>query len=399
MLEPDRGGAGAPSSAPVAPQELVAELDRLRLSAGQAKTRDFKKIIGDVRDRLNAAPADWSDLPEVQFTLGTLYGEFGTEGFEMACAAWERAIAEQDKAGRVPIRAIEQLANLESRIGEKKGGKEGLDLIKRAITRLEALRTCVAGELGQPGEKPEVMRRANAERFSILGSALKRKAALLAKRKAAKWDQIRKTLEHSREAYAAGEGDPRSAQFDPYPALNHLQLTGLLHEIGSAELDRLVETAKRCADVARQRFAASYDFFDAVMAADAELAIHMIKGSLKGSAADLVRAYREAVSSVPKSARQFDSVIKQLQLLAQFYSLRGKPDDAQNATALREIARELDPNTAAPAEATPEPGKPNASPAQARTAGEEIAASSPAARTAPEDKVAKRTRKRQTKKP
>ena len=398
VLEPDRGGADALHPAPVAPQELVAELDRLRLSAGHARTRDFKKIIGDVRDRLNAAPADWSDLPEVQFALGTLYGEFGTEGFEMACAAWERAIAEQDKAGRVPIRAIEQLANLESRIGEKKGGEEGLDLIKRAITRLDALRTCAAVTLGQPGEKPEVMRRVNAERFSILGSALKRKAALLAKKEAAKWNEIGETLEHSREAYAAGEGDPRSAQFDPYPALNHLQLTGLLHEIGSAELDRLVETAKRCADVARQRFAASFDFFDAVMAADAELAIHMIKGSLKGSAADLVRAYREAVSSVPKSARQFDSVIKQLQLLAQFYSLRGKPDDAQNATALREIARELDPNTAAPAEATPEPGKPNASHAQARPAGGETA-SSPAARTAPEDKVAKRTRKRQAKKP
>ena len=153
VLEPDRDGVDALHPAPVAPQELVAELDRLRLSAGHARTRDFKKIIRDVRDRLNAAPADWSDLPEVQFALGTLYGEFGTEGFEMACAAWERAIAEEDEAGRVPIRAIEQLANLESRIGEKKGGDEGLRLIDRAITRLEALRTCAAGELGQPGEK------------------------------------------------------------------------------------------------------------------------------------------------------------------------------------------------------------------------------------------------------
>jgi hypothetical protein len=392
VLEPGRSSGSSRPPAPVAPQELVAELDRLRLVVKHAKIPDFKKIRSDVRERLSVAPSDWSDLPEVQFALGALYGEFGADGFEMACTAYERAIAEEDKAGRVPVKAIEQVANLEARIGEKKGGEEGLRLINRAITRLEGLRACaegtVAAQADHPDQVPGAVRRTNVERCSILGSALKRKAALLAKKDVAKWDEILETLRHSRDAYAAGESDPRSAQFDPYPALNRLQLAGLLRDFKPEDTEPLVQIAKRCADLARQRFAVSYDFFDAVMAADAELAIRMIDGSLKESTAALSDTYIESVSGVPKSARQFDSVVRQIELLARFYSLRGKPDDTRSAAALREIAQRFGQHRC--------PGRPripatNAPSAEAPSAREETVASPPAG-SAPKGETAKGTR-------
>ena len=81
----------------------------------------------------------WRDLPEVHAALGKLYGDFGPKAFPRARTAYLRAIAAEDKAGKVPVVAIEQLANLEARNGEKMGGMEGIKLIDAAIQRLTGL--------------------------------------------------------------------------------------------------------------------------------------------------------------------------------------------------------------------------------------------------------------------
>jgi hypothetical protein len=394
VLEPGRVEASYPP-APVTPQELVAELERLRLAAPHAPSKDLKKTMGEVQDRLSAAPPEWSDLPEIQCALGALYGEFGTDGFEAACAAYQRAIAEDDQAGRVPIKAIEQLANLEARIGEKKGGAQGLRLIESAIKRLEELRACTQPMHAEPDDGADkermTQRRVNVERCSLLGSALKRKAAILAKQMGTDWGLISKALQGSRDAYRDGEGDPATGKLDPHPALNRLQLEGLLQDFSRADSGGLIQLARRCADLARQRFASSYDFYDAVMTADAELAIRMIDGTLKDSTKELAQAYRDAVVSVLTSARQFDSVVRQLELLAQFYSLRGRGDDVLSATALRKMAHELAPSSAAPIAA--QSAQPPESPAGA---AEEPAAQADAQTVSetPAKAASKRTRSR-----
>jgi hypothetical protein len=253
------------------------------------------------------------------------------------------------------VKAIEQLANLEARTGEKKGDERGLALIERAIERLEGLRACTlrltTGE-GHAAREPTLAPRVNVERCSLLGSALKRKAAILARLDTAHWNQISDALQRSRDAYREGEGGAVTGQFDPYPALNRLQLDGLLQDFKPEEKEQLTQLAARCAELARQRFASSYDFFDAAMVADADLAQSMIDGSLKASADRLAQAYLGAVSSVPTGARQFDSVVRQLELLAQFYSLRREGDDSLCAEALRKIAKKLAPNSAAATTAT-----------------------------------------------
>ena len=161
----------------------------------------------------------------MQFALGDLYGELGPENFELAQKAYLRAITEDDQRAAFRCRAIEQLANLEARTGEKKGGKEGLDLIDRAIRRLTGLLYISAPMTGEKEAAVKMdsaeARRANAERWSLLGSAWKRKAAVLA---ADDQPGMRAALKNSRNAYASGEGATSDADFNPYAMLNRLQL-------------------------------------------------------------------------------------------------------------------------------------------------------------------------------
>jgi hypothetical protein len=126
--------------------------------------------------------------------------------------------------------------------------------------------------------------------------------------------------------------------------LNRLQLDGLLGDVHAARQTELTQLANRCKGIARERFTISYDFFDAVMVADAELAIRMIESTLAGSADTLAETYCDAVAGVPRSARQFDSVVKQLLLLAGCYRLRGSGDDKKCAEALEGVAQRLAPN-------------------------------------------------------
>jgi len=346
-----RGGDGKPSlpPKPTAPEELITELDRLRLAAHHDKKRNLKKAQRDVQDRVDTAPAEWLGLPEIQYAIASLFAEFGQEGFQLARAAYERALVAEESMGQhLPVKAIEQLANLEARTGEKIGGAEGAALIDRAIDRLKGLLACTqdvsaiqAGGTESPAVLPQ---RANVERWSLLGSAWKYKAAVLARAKEAAWSEVELALERSRDAYlVAGSAKARDT-IDPYPVLNRLQLDGLLGDVDTTRHTEFTQLANRCKGIARERFTTSYDFFDAVMVADAELAVRMIDGTLAGSADTLAEAYCYAVADVPRSARKFDSVVKQLLLLAGFYRLRGSGDDKKCAEALEGVAQKLAPN-------------------------------------------------------
>ena len=357
-LEPGQDGTERVATTPVSPRELVEGLRRLRADAPHDKKRDLKQVTREVKERLRLAPPEWADLPEVQYALGALYADYGQAGFELARAAYLRAAAQEDKSGRVSLKAIEQLANLEARAGEKQGGAEGLALIERAIDRLEGLLSCTR-ESTSPGEAATAETlggakgRTNAERWSLLGSARKRKAALLAGMSSPDWGAVKEALEQSRNAYQGRFGSASGADLEPYPVLNWLQLNGLLGDFDPDTKDQLLQWAEYAAKRARQRFAGSYDFFDAVMPADAELAIRMIERTLATSADTLAKAYHDAVADVPSNARQFDSVVQELRLLARFYKLRGLQGDLQSAAALLEVAHKLDPQSAVDAMSAP----------------------------------------------
>lgn len=354
-----QNGDSAPEP-PMAPDETVAALDRLRTETCQSDGLAFKEAKRRVAQVLGVAPADWQDLPEIQSAIGSLYAEYGQEGFELAQAAYHRALTAEDKRGRLPVKVIEQLANLEARTGEAVGGEKGVERIDRSIERLTQLLACtddpaflaseprvaIAGPVGP----------ANAERWCLLGSAWKRKGGLLARQGGARWKEVSEALSESHAAYhKAGDAAEDQAKH-PYSTLNRLQLDGLLGEVDSDTRPQLVELAKRCAEVARRRFGDSYDFFDAVMVADADLAIWMIQGKT-GGASDLSQAYRDAVAQVPRSDRQFDSVARQLELLARFYRLRGEEHDSGRAEVLTQVAASLGSSANAPAPQQAAPGR------------------------------------------
>ena len=85
-----------------------------------------------------------------------------------------------------------------------------------------------------------------------------------------------------------------------------------------------VALTQRCAEIARTRFARSGAFFDAIMPADAQLAAGLLRGSIVDEEQALIAAYTEAGQEVPHSARQFDSVLKQLRFLGELLALRAR---------------------------------------------------------------------------
>ncbi len=320
-IDPTAEGGGAEDHwRPVSPLELVDAIEAEAVNARAEGGANAEQQVQKVEQWLLAAPREWQDLATVQTALGRFYGELGSDYFERACEAYRKAIAAPDREGRLPVRAAEQLANLEARAG---AARNDVALIESAIRRLEAL---VA--LGEQG----------SERWQLLGSAFKRLAAVqLRKRRPARRAALR-ALEQARDAYAHAEQQSATGEPDPYAALNRLMLDAVLG-LPDKEGDAAIALASRCEEAARERFARSHDFFDAIMPADAQLTVYLLEGALNDErVSKAIAAYRDAAEGVPAASRQWNSVLSQLQLLAEFFEAAGKPALAEG---LRHIAHAL----------------------------------------------------------
>lgn len=329
----------------LAPDELLDWLERRRLDALRpgSERRGLNDLQRAIERRLRALPPAWLDRPDIQQTLGLLYAEYGAAGFAAARAALCRAIAEEAKSGVVALSSIEQLANIEARQAERLGHDENtrqaaVELLDAAITRLRELIRIASPDPSAPPPAEQ----ANGERQALLGSALKRQAALRIAG-GAPWAEARTLLAQAADAYRAGQGRADASGFNPYAMINRLQLDALLGQ-REAGLAALIEN---CQSAARRRFAQGYDFFDGVMAVDAELAALLAVDADLEPLQGLASRYQDAVVPLSTSARQFDSVLAQLSLMARFVEARGGAGDAARAQALAAIARQLDPQRAA----------------------------------------------------
>jgi len=106
----------------VSPDELLDELARIRVDvtrkqqpqsggSGSAAIERVKSLLA------KRCPAEWLQLPGVMSVLGATWRDLDCP--EEARKALLAAIQAEDRAGVVPIRDIEQLANIEARLGEK----------------------------------------------------------------------------------------------------------------------------------------------------------------------------------------------------------------------------------------------------------------------------------------
>ncbi len=362
-------GRGVPALPPlVSPRELVAELQQRRRDVqrqGAQVTPSLQQATAQwVQARLQAH-ADWARQPDVASAAARLLTDLGPAWFAEALRLYELALADARLVGRIDIEAVQQLANLEARHGE---ATDDLAMVNRAITRLSDLLAVVAGaparpEPGAPG--------LNAERASLLGSAYKRRAGLHAR--AGQVAAMGADLALSLAWYRAAARLDQAPEQHPYSVLNWLALTAwdpaLAPDVDAA---RQLALAQRCADAANGKFRLSRDFWDAVMAADAQWTLALLRGELGGPAADehvaqLHALYLEALSGVLLPLRGMDSVVQQLHLTAQCFAARGQhgdpagspgaASDLRTARALHALGERLLPGStrSVPGAAAPAP--------------------------------------------
>ncbi|MBH3428875.1 CHAT domain-containing protein [Pseudomonas alkylphenolica] len=347
-----------------APEELLDWLERVRLGTLGSSLNirsDFAMVFKRVNQRLHSLPPHWMKMAEVQYAVGLLYSEFGLPGYDEARRALLQSISIDSARAVVPLSAIEQLVNIETRQAQSHSEKAhglratgsandaaeadlladaALVLINDAIARVEALIRLTQLHPDNPDSGEAV---AHCERQAILGSAYKRKAVILLMA-SAPWKQVNVALRQARDAYALGDGDPSQADWNPYIRINCLQLDALLGKTNTDENEITL-----CQTTARARFQKTFDFFDAVMSADAAVAGWLLSGSLPDAtivgtdtAAALSRVYWDALMGQRASVRQFESVIKQLILLANFLLLRRLKGDSVKSETLRALAKLLE---------------------------------------------------------
>ncbi|MDT3672457.1 MAG: CHAT domain-containing protein [Aromatoleum sp.] len=344
MLEPPREETpGWGTAGMVSPAELLSTLAGARVDLGHDRV-DRATLEGRLAALLGSAPAGWQALPEVQAALGAVYGELGADAFEPACAAYCRAIEVEDHHGRVPIRIIEQLADLEVRTGEARGD---LALIDRAIVRLRGLIDLCSHPDAATGVAGPM------ERCEALGSALTRKAAILAATGGA-WTKVETVLREGRDAYACGADSTDALATDVGATTKRLQFDWLLlaDEADDAR-KHLAALATRNADAAHRRFSGSDDFLDAMKPADAEFTLRLVAGLRDRDVDDLERIYRDAAGQMLQGAHRFDAAAKEIGLLARFAALRGRRGDAALAARLDKLAARLRGSPAPPAPSRP----------------------------------------------
>ena len=322
--------AGDGDNQVASPDELLDELASRRAAlsrrAEALTDAELKRQRDEVRELIDGrCPPDWRHSPSLQSALGATWADLGD--FEEAYQAYLCAVQAEDQLGRVPIRDIEQLANVEARLGERRGDPA---LIRRALQRLQDLDRLVGEDkAGRPG--------ANAERCALRGGALKRLAGVHARALLAPSPppdqagaQLVETLAQSAQAYREGEGTAGQPGFRPYNALNGLVLQALLFKAQAAGADareaanvaawpaQALELVRLSEEEARRAFAAQADAWTALMPMDARLVQALLDGSLdQGEAAvpareQLLQAYRAELARLMIKPRELDSVLGHL---------------------------------------------------------------------------------------
>ncbi len=383
LAEPGSAGSAGASEdqAFVSMDELLDQLARIRAEFSRRPERQSESArrerVGRIQTLLDTrCPPAWRNSPGLLSALGATWRDLGEPA--LACDALLAALQADDAQGQVPIRDLEQLANLEARLGERQaraaigqpnggagqgGPAPGVAAIDRAIDRLQMLDRIVAGAAAATGSMVAAAT-PNAERAALLGSAFKRKASVFALQVLALGAapehaaqrrmlrlQMETALRQAGEAYRQGEGLPGGPQFKPYNVLNRLALEALLSAPDDDASQRDARAlATQCRQALGSAFGVDGDVWLAVMQPETVLVEQLRGGGLAadGEAASsawqaVSQAYAEAVVGLLIKPWQLDSVVAQLELLAIFsdaMALAG--DDLAAASGWQRQSGQLD---------------------------------------------------------
>ncbi|MEN5036301.1 CHAT domain-containing protein [Pseudomonas sp. TWI929] len=319
--------------------ELLDWLEGRRLQAANPDPASagggFQQVFDQVQKRLEGLPENWINQAEVQYGLGLLYNEWSeAQALQVAHESFLQALARFNGRGCVPLTAVEKLIDVEirqaclaaapSQVGDAADFKKARKLIDAAIKRADGLSKVCEAEPGVLLARRQVMR----------GRALKRKAYIVllqsqqARSKALK-NVINQSLKAAMDAYAAGE-DKLTPDWNPYAMINRIQLQIMVPKESPS-----IPDLARCEAEAQARYKQSFGVFDAVMKADVQLTRWLIgvaggtEGSRDVAERTLIDSYDDALAGQRITARQFESVVRQLQLIECWLNWDGKPKQAQ----------------------------------------------------------------------
>ncbi len=331
--------AASESERLVAVEELLDRIGQQRNEIARREAllsaEEAQAIADRIARLLDDCPREWRGLARTETLLGQLYGDLGSVWLERACDHYRNAIR-ASRSDEVPIKAIEQLANLEARLGANLRQPR---LIETALKRLLGL-----NQLSEAGDD----RPPNAERCGLLGSAYKRLASVHARQVLEHADDaalkpFEDAVAHSAFWYQQGDGADDPARFDPNCALNRLSLQTVL-DVSDAMRGELIELAQQAAAAAQSAYRGNKNYWNAVMPVDALTIEYLLNGSLVASddtaeatATRLRETYDHARADVHARPREVDSTATQLCLLALFF--RVKAHAAKNKTARRGALR------------------------------------------------------------
>jgi hypothetical protein len=337
---------------PVTKEELMQRLRELATKAASGdppSTERSRELAGAVDIALQSCPDAWKSRPAVRFALGEVYAELGDAYFDQAQEHYLAAIRLEDSSGGVPIRAIEQLANLEARTGHTTANSV---LINTAKGRLEGLVQLASTTLDRAEQNngtgsPSL---SNPERAALLGGVYKRLAAVLAGKLHQDHDQeggdVLLALKQAIDWYA-------KAGTQPYQLLSLLALEAV-RDFGIEAPPTSLERVRGCALQARADWRANPDFWNAVMPAEALMTERLLDRSLgsrgragETSFTEVQKTYADALAHVSGTARELDSVLQHLRILKVLFEAQGhlNPRLAGNtrlASQARLIAERLD---------------------------------------------------------
>ena len=323
----------------------------------------------------------WSRDARCWAALARAYGEAQEFARAIECYGQASAVAVGGDAV-LELKDLEQLSNYETRLalwGWRTGAGDmppPLERIDGAIRRLQWL----ISRDGKPleGGYAEAATRAGAteERFSLLGSAYKRRAWIDAGTRP-------RDLRSMYDAYAVAFDIARKGERPTaYPLLNKIQAALVLRWQGVADAPG-IDAAERAAihTVANQlneSAAAGADFWTATSLADHSLTVALLDGTLDAAAEETL-AQRYLAARRLGSPREFASVLDQLDFLAAMAADAGTRDPLARI-AFRANAGGGPARTRGPVPSGRLPG-PDASPAggKARGTAERPPAAPPAA--------------------
>ena len=268
----------------VADSELRTWLDGIVARARQ-QDGDGKTIVQEVDQMLAAAPAPWwDDSSQLCAAAALAFLELGE--FERALSYFERAVnAERVDA---PIRTLEQFANCKVRWA-------------RTLARDEANRDKALGLLREAEQQLEHLLALGktSERWSLLGSIMKRKAML------SDGDERRKALLHMSDAYRhAYERSKTNGDRDTYPLGNQLAadivLSWQMGADGNGNAAAITSLLSEFEDAARERMAKNTDTFSLSAGADRLLLRALLDRRLDDQARQCIR--QEFVKSLSRGA-------------------------------------------------------------------------------------------------